>query len=192
MVYAVGSLGGRPIIWEIEEFRQSRETELFLNEPDKPVILMLSGDYVDVWQIWRTPATKIAAVYVEGEITPRVLGLNESTPLMVTSERDRQCEKVVYSSPISLNFIDVMADMLFDQLAVQKISALDASRTFTGQSFIGLQLPVSSYIQDRVQLTESLRIPNTPLTGQAGLDEAVQNGEIRAATQAEINQLYQE
>lgn len=192
VVYAVGVSTGKYLIWQIDDEspRESTQVEVFINEPGKPVILMLIGSQVDAWQIWRTPETRISAVYVgNAGPNPKVLGLSEFVPIVTTTGWSRgQCETIHYQFSYrddEMKGLDLVAMQLLGKPVTQKFIDPSSERLYVGQ-----QLPDTAYIQDRTQPTESLRIPNTPLVAQAGLDEALANETIRLMTQEELREWY--
>lgn len=199
VVYAVGESAGRIIDYQIKDRDDiSTEVTVYVNDPDRPVALMLVGRSVNVWQIHRTPATKIVAVYAGNHDETRVLGLGAHVPVITTDYKDEvnnksPCHSISwsYSTREEYKFSQV-AQILFGKPVYQIFSENTNSQAFfEDRVFIGKPLPESSYVQDRVQPTESLRVPNTPLAGRAGLNEAVQNGLIRRATQEELQRYYE-
>ena len=195
-VYAVGVYSGENIIYQIDEtsFSQPTGVDIYINEPDKPAILLLVGNHVNVWQIKRTPKTKIIAVYAGNYNKTWVLGLGEHIPIITATKVGKECEGIDHQYDYGDSYMkkfDSIAAKFLNRPISQKI-AKHGSPTVVTSLYVGKQLPDSEYTQDKVTPIESLRVLDTPLAGKAGLDDAVRKGLIREVAQEELTQWYRE
>lgn len=180
LVYAVEAKNGTELSFQVDESNHGAvEYQVFVNVPDKPVVLMLQNATSDpsIWQIRQTPGTKIMAVYVNGSSKQIVTGLDPQIPRKISSDKGG-CAFSVESQ--QQKRLDIISKVLFDRLVSQSY------RVDEPYIYIGLPIAETQYRQDIVQPSESFRLVNTPLIGAAGLQEALEQGVIRRATSSDF------
>ncbi len=62
---------------------ETKSVEVVVNMPDKNVVLVLMAYNPVLWQVKRTPASRIAAVIVGGYHAQAVVGIERSLPLLI-------------------------------------------------------------------------------------------------------------
>ncbi|PAT36177.1 hypothetical protein [Vandammella animalimorsus] len=63
-----------------------------INQPEKPVVLLLTSYYPTIWQISRSPQTRIAAVWASGYHRQYPIGTDEQVPVLTTSHDEPRCK----------------------------------------------------------------------------------------------------
>jgi len=101
-----------------------------------------------------------------------VAGLNQQTPRKMSSDRE-SCAFSVESR--HRKHLDIISKVLFDQ-PINQIYGVEEPHIY-----IGRPIAETQYRQDEAQPAESFRLAGTPLIGEAGLQEAVEQGLIRRA-----------
>ena len=180
LVYAAEAKRGSNLSIQIDDSNEDTvEYQVFVNVPDKPVVLMLQNAYSNpgIWQIRQTPETKIMAVYVNGSNKQIVAGLDPQIPRKISSNKE-SCAFSMKSR--QQKHLDIISTVLFDRPVSQSY------RVDEPYVYIGLPIAETQYRQDVRQPSDSFRLPGTPLVGQAGLQEAVKLGLIRHATSSDF------
>lgn len=150
--------------------------DVTVNHPDTPVVIMLGAYEPTVWNIRWTADTKIIAVFASGYHRQAIAGLDKSVPTLIsTHDNGGPCgsyhvdaDKVDWLNPLSRRLFGRAVDMVY----LAKHGAVAIGQTVPASQLVtSSQTPPESYF-DKLQ----------PLSGIAGLDEAVRNGYIRQAT----------
>ncbi|PAT38388.1 hypothetical protein CK625_02560 [Vandammella animalimorsus] len=136
-----------------------------INQPDKPVVLLLSSYYPTIWQISRSPQTRIAAVWASGYHRQYPIGTDEQVPVLTTSHDEPRCKS---HRPQGLPSFASQA---------QKFSS-----NRTGEVLIGE--PSARWISHGH--IASLQKGSDELhSGQGGMEQLLQRGIVRQATERE-------
>ena len=195
VVYAVGAFSGKDLDFQVDDSQGTpTELQIYVNEPNKPVVLMLFGGWVNIWQLSWTPQTNIIAIFAGSQFSDltRVVGPGSDIPLLTVANAHpgRDCEALNLRNIPNLtgrrgdrNQGDIIALKLFGR----GISQVYASEVSMERIYIGDQLTESAYIQTHAQAAETFRLPHAPLVGSAGIEEAVRNGAIRQATRQDFD-----
>lgn len=184
VVYAAGEYSGVELPIQIDQSGSTAtEIQVYVNESDKPVVLMLGAYSPTVWQIKWTEQTHIVAVYASGFYAPIVAGLNPSTPVLVAGKTNR-CDEF-YITEEKLHLLNPIARKIFHQPVTKAYIAEK------GIVYVGPRVDEKDYQQAVVKSSESFRLPGTPLAGEAGLEEAVRQGILRPATEADFQAWFQ-
>jgi hypothetical protein len=180
-IYGAGAYGGRKTQLQIDQSgHESTEIDVVVNEPHKPVALILGAYEPTVWNISHTPKTKIVAVVVGGYHRQALLGLDKSvTALASTFDNKGPCG-YFYFDKNHIDQLNPLARQLFNKPADTFYPLTDGKVVIGDTNYDPSQLSV---VRGSPEL---LRDPNTRLAGAAGLQEAVQKGDLRLATDEDI------
>ncbi|WPP01657.1 hypothetical protein SFA35_10050 [Pseudomonas sp. HR96] len=183
VVYAAGGYSGREVGFQIDQSgNQATQFDIAVNSPDKPVALILGAYDPTVWNIGWTPGTRIVAVYVSGYNRQVLAGLDSTVPVLNSSYENKGPCGYSYVSRDSTVGLNPLSRRLFGQ-PVSMVYPGDKS----GKILIGSPLgPNPRLVTSSAVTPDSLRDKQGPLAGQAGIDEAVRNGSLRAATRDDV------
>ncbi|MDR0997105.1 MAG: hypothetical protein LBL69_05535 [Zoogloeaceae bacterium] len=178
-VYAVGAYSGLPrhVLIARTDTHGAGEIEVFVNQPEHPVALLLTAYEPTVWRIRATPRTRLAAVQLSGYATQIVTGQPEATP--VQSRTGRYLLNNDYD-PLQRKTLQTAAKAAFGQPP----TTLYLPDPVTRRAFIGPRLPLDAYAGKPLTAAD-FRLPDTPLTEKAGLDVAEAEGILRRPTPEE-------
>lgn len=192
VVYAAGHYSGIKLPFQIDENATSAatETRVYVNVTSRPVVLMLGNYEPTVFQIYRTPETQIIAVYGSGYHPPIIAGIAPEIPALAP-KASSTCKRFNLNARSGITetdrqLVNAISQQIF-QKPVDHIVLAQADEAV----YIGEQLDRAKYIQDRKQRSESFRMPNTPLAGQAGIQQALENGKIVPARAEDIAAWHQ-
>lgn len=179
-LYAAGAYAGREVNFQIDQSgHQATQIDVVVNQPNKPVALMLGAYEPTIWNVSWTQGTNIVAVFVSGYHRQTVSGLSNSIPTLISSYDNKGACGYFYVSSEDDYRINPMSRKLFGKDADM---IYPASK---GKVVIGKPISAGMNFQraDDGPSVESFRDTKAPLAGTAGLEEAVRNGLIRPATQ---------
>ncbi|WP_434652419.1 hypothetical protein J3P96_16460 [Pseudomonas sp. R3-56] len=181
-VYAAGGYSGREVPFQIDQSgHQATQFDIAVNSPDKPVALILGAYEPTVWNIGWTQGTNIVAVYVSGYHRQAVAGLDSKIPILNSSHDNKGACGSSYVTAEANEYLNPLSRKLFGQ-PVTMVYPGDPS----GKISVGLPLGADARLVTSSTVSpESLRDKQAPLAGQAGIDVAVKNGSLRAATSAD-------
>lgn len=184
VVYAAGAYAGRKAGFQIDQSgHEATRIDVAVNSPGRPVALMLGAYEPTVWHIGWSPGTRILAVLVSGYHRQAVAGLPPAVPLLNSSYDNRGPCGYFYVAESRLAELNPMARRVFG-LPVGMVFPADKA----GRVVVGDALAVDTRLLTSPEITpESFRDPLAPKAGQAGLDEAVRQGALRRATQADAD-----
>jgi len=181
-VLAAGEYGGRPTGFQIDQSgHEARQIDVAVNATRKPVVLMLGAYEPTVWNIGWSRGTRIVGVFVSGYHRQAVAGLPRGTPVLNSSYDNRGPCGYFYVKSLERDALDLVA--------------LRALRRPVDQVFLSSKgrVVVGDRLDERTRLLtsgdvtpDSLRPKNAPLAGPMGIEEAVSQGILRAATQDDI------
>lgn len=201
VVLAAGGLGGKETDFQIDQSGYySTQIDVVVNYPGKPVALMLGASVPTIWNIRWTEGTNIVAVFASGYHRQRVAGIETGTPLLISSYEDKgPCSTSAFSHE-KLNLHEsFVASFQYGQVTnvsqatnEQKISQIlysrPISRIFSVRDKEGKVLIGDTLGASQLLLTSTATPPksfydkNSPLAGQAALEQAVRNKILRRAT----------
>ncbi|HYG05639.1 MAG TPA: hypothetical protein VD865_04415 [Stenotrophomonas sp.] len=182
LVYAAGAYGGRPLNYQIDKKSNHEATriDVSVDEPEKPVALMLGAYEPTVWNIGWTPRTRIAAVLVSGYHHQVVAGLPASVPQLVGSHDDDGPCPYFYVSQDKLAALNPIAQQAFQRKVTRAYLARNGAVSVGSGSG-------GAMVTDASRSPEGFRIADMPLAGEAGLRDALTKGLIREATRADVD-----
>lgn len=201
VVLAAGGLGGKEINFQIDQSgNASTQIDVAVNYPDKPVALMLGASVPTIWNIGWTAGTNIVAVFASGNNRQRVAGIRKDTPLLISSSHDNgPCSTSAFSYSKLNSYDSFVASFGYGQvtnveqaIVEQKLSQIlysrPISRIFSVPDGVG-KVVIGNPLGATQQLITSPATPpksfydkNSPLAGEAGLEQAMRKGILRRAT----------
>lgn len=191
IVYAVGDYGylGKPLGYQIDQSaHEARRIDVTVNEPNKPVVLLLGAYEPMVWNINWTPRSRIVAVLASGRNRQAVSGLPKGIPLLTSqfSKKPGPCKPFYVVAPTSNDHeknknkdeINKLATEVFGR-SVSHISLPNKD----GSVILGEPIPAGvDTVTSSDTMPDSFFNPKAPLAGKAGLDDGVKKGLLRKAT----------
>lgn len=182
IIYAAGGYTGRELDFQIDQSgHTATQMDITVNEPSKPVVLMLGAYEPTIWNIQWTEETEIAGVLVSGYHRQAIAGLPATVPLLNSSYENRGDCDYFYMTSEDYSTLNPLARLLFGQSVAMIFPLRELSGIVVGEAVEGTATLVSS---DEVSI-ESFIDPTAPLAGQAGMDEAIAKGLLRQATKAD-------
>lgn len=179
VVYAAGAYGGKTISLQIDQSGHSAtQIDVEINQPGKPIVLMLGAYEPTIWNIRLSAETKVLAALIGGYHKQIVTGLSQSIPSLISTYDNRGPCGYFYVSPDSLAGLNPLARRVFGRSVDMVYPATD------GRVVIGTAIPVYATSSSGPS-PESFRDKSAPLAGDAGLEEAVLKGLLRKATAAD-------
>lgn len=201
VVLGAGALEGRKLDFQIDQqsARTVSQIDVVVNHTSAPVALMLGASNPTIWNISWTEETKISAVFVNGYYRQRVAGLKNSTPLLISTYKDKgPCETNAFhyktfggyesflaifnygliTKPAEARKEQKLSQVLFSQ----PITSIFPVNEKTGSVLIGKPIETGQELVTSPTTTPaSFHNKREPLAGQAGLEQAVENGILRRA-----------
>ena len=165
---------------------ETRGAEVVVNLPGQDVVLVLMAYDPVLWTVRRTADTRLAAVIVGGYHAQAVLGVERTTPLLITTHNGprKDCGRYFYAYKASPELL--AADARIKGLTGQGIDRMwshySGGRIHVGPAQGGVRL-VSSDDYSVADYTDLEAFPS----GQKGLDRLVEMGRLRLATQRDID-----
>ena len=179
VVYAAGGYSGRELPFQIDQSgHKATQFDIAVNSPEQAVALILGAYEPTVWNIGWTKGTKIAAVYVSGYHRQGVAGLESKVPVLNSSYDNKSPCGYFYVGKEQNTTLNPLSRRLFGQ-PVELVYPGDKS----GNILIGQPLSVDSrLVTSTITSPDSFQDKSAPLAGKAGIEDAVANGLLRAAT----------
>jgi hypothetical protein len=192
-IYAAGGYGSEcaPLGHPIDPSgMMARRADVIVNEPNRPVVLMLGAHEPTVWNIEWTPGARILAVLASGSYGDAVSGLPKSTPVLLgwnysKNKKVRACVPFYVESPKRIDKIREINKLSEDVFG----RAADYIVHFDKNCKIHIGEPLSiggKTITSPDTPPESFFNPKAPLAGKAGLIDAVAKGLLRKATKQDL------
>jgi hypothetical protein len=176
VLLAGGGYHGRDLDFVIDQSGHSASTmDVIVHHPNRPVVLALGAYEPTIWNIRRTPSTRIAAVWISGYHQQEVVGLTSQTPVLNSS----------YEKPLSCGYFYLVGNNASGVDAkLRKVFGRSADTYYfaeNGKLPMGdIQLPENT-IQDEPANLARFRVPSTPQAKQAGIDQLISEGKLRQA-----------
>lgn len=178
LVLAGGSYSGRRTSRQIDDSgHEATVMDVVVNVPDTPVALMLGSHEPTIWNISRTPETRITAIVLSGYYTQVLTGVSPDVPVLNSTFHNKGPCDLFYLADDGMENLQSLAQQLFGRPLTQKYFATE------GQLVIGQ--PVSSgmnLVADPSAAIESFYTPGAPPAATAGIREALERGVLRRAT----------
>jgi uncharacterized protein YecT (DUF1311 family) len=165
---------------------ETKSVEVVVNMPEKNVVLVLMAYDPVLWQVKRTPTSRIAAVIVGGYHAQAVVGIERSVPLLISTHDGRKdCAESFYAYEAGPGLL--RADTLVKKLTGRQIDHLSSSYGL-GTVPVGEPAPanVSLVSSGDYQPEEYTNLPRFP-SGQKGIERLIELGLLRRATDEDVN-----
>lgn len=156
--------------------------KVVVNSPKKPVALILGTYNAAIWDISWTEGTKIEAAFVMGYHTQAVSGLPKTTPISTTSiDNKYECGSFTIDEG-ERSRINPLSNKLFHKNT--------DSVYYANNGYIYIGDSISD--QDMLFASEdtpiaSLHHADAPLREEAGINDAISKGILRAVTENDLN-----
>ncbi|WNG24174.1 hypothetical protein F0U62_09175 [Cystobacter fuscus] len=185
-VLAGGGYAGKKSSVQIDQSGFAATTmTVSVDNPGKPVVLMLGAYAPTLWSIRRSQKTTILAVLVSGAHRQIVAGLDADTPVVIHTADDRLSCGFFHVGTGHLEKLNPMARQIFGR-DVDMVYPARGGEVILGEAkgmpskwVGGSDTPVESYVDKKA-----------PLAGEMGLDDAVRRGLLRRANIADRDAWY--
>ena len=183
VVLASGAYGGRPLGYLAEPSKHEMTAfDVYVDEPDRDVVLALGAYEPAIWNIRLTRATRVVGVIASGYHQGVVAGLSSDVPVLQAAHDDR--------APCGYFYIDggrtQAADALVRSLLARAVSTVYIPNN--GRVSIGrATTPDSAFMSSNPTPLDRMRPANATLTGATGIDALLQDGKLRQASAAELD-----
>lgn len=182
-VYGTGTEQGRKLGFAVDQSGyKASEVDVVVNQRKHPVALILSGSQPVIWNIQRTKNTKIHAVFVTGLHKQSIIGVDKNVPIINSSGADKRCG-VSYFDSMKLSNLNKVSKHLFGKNA----DVFYRVNSHKGNVVLG----VPSYNPDMLVRDDKLQVQDLKLNVLLTIDDAIEGGFVRKATQADIDMVYQ-
>ncbi|EPX64928.1 hypothetical protein D187_000351 [Cystobacter fuscus DSM 2262] len=181
-VLAAGGAGKRSAVQIDQSGHVATTMTVSVDNPGKPVVLMLSARDPTVWSIRRSQQTTLLAVLVSSSYRQIVAGLDATTPVTILTAENRSACGFFYVDADYLETLNPMARRFFGR-DVDMVYPAHNGEVILGDAkgtpsnwVGGSDVPVESYVDK-----------TAPLAGEMGLDDAVRKGLLRRANIGDLN-----
>lgn len=165
---------------------ETKAVDVVVNMRGKDVVLVLMAYDPVLWQVKRTPASRIAAVIVGGYHAQAVVGIERSVPLLISTYDGRKdCAEYFYAYEAGQSLL--RADALVKKLTGREIERLSSSYRL-GTVAVGDLVPatVTLVSSGDYQPEDYTNLPRFP-SGQKGIQRLIELGLLRRATAEDVN-----
>lgn len=185
IVIAAGDYEGRRIDFQIDEEGQASQFDVKVHA-DKPVALLLGAYSPTIWNILRTQDTRVVAVFASGYHRQVVAGLPKGTPVITSYFRQNNGD----SSTCGSQYITADSELTWLNPKSRVVFGKPVTRVYTKHTMGLIDIVESSepktvYRSSPDTPPESFRDTSAPLSGDAGLADAVAKGLLRPATESD-------
>jgi len=183
LIYATGKYNGRELNSYIDRSNHKvTQFDIVINSPKKPVALILGAYEPSVWNIGWTKNTKILAIVAAGYHRQAVVGMTESTPLLISTYDNKSECGYGYVGSSESSKIKQLSTKIFNREPDSVIVANE------GTAIIGEQINLDEKIvrSDYVTLKDIIE-NDIYLTGDAKLKKELKAGNIRELTKKDID-----
>lgn len=182
VVFASGATGGRPLGYGAAPSNHEMTTlDVYVDEPDRDVVLALGAYEPTIWNIRLTRATRIAGVILSGYHQGMLNGLGAEVPVLKAAYDDH--------APCGYFFIDnsrpQAADTLVRTVLTRAVDTVFVPGNWRVNMGRGRSADHAFWSPNPTPLAR-LRPANAPLYGAAGLEALISDGGLRPATAVEL------
>lgn len=161
---------------------EATQIDVVVNSPNKQAVLVLIGaNSPNIWNIKWSKDTQITAVLASGAHKQVVAGLDKQTPIVSTTFNDKDSCTDFYLTPERPDLLDPVVKRFFER------SIDNIYKPTNGKIAMGMALPASTQLITSAQNPPSIYFDkNAPRTRKAGLEDGLQKGLLRKATQDDV------
>lgn len=186
-IYATGTTKGQELPYRIKpDASRAIQVDIIVNEPNSPVVLILSSTRSTIWNIRQSVESNIIAVVAgEGDITDHVLvGLKQNVPSLIVNRSYYQLPCGRYSfvkrkldnlNPLSRSLFNKPVDMFFPVDADHKV--IFGDQDYNPENLL-------SFGDEKI---ETYFMKNY---GILGVKKAVKEGKLREATEDDLKKWH--
>ncbi len=186
-VYAVGTYGS-PKTLDIQlddSGHDAVQVDVIVNCPTKPVVIVLTAYEPTVWRVGRTAQTELAGVLVSGYHTQALVGIERKTPHAISSYENKG--EFPYFCAYGAS-----RELLAMNETVKKLVGKEIDKFINKPNHGVFNIGAAPENDKEIVYSNELTIKEyvsgpRPLAGQRGLDQLVTDGQLRLATQADID-----
>lgn len=184
VVYASGAYAGRPLGYPAQPSgHEMTAFEVYVDEPERPVVLVLGADEPAIWNVRFAASTRIAGVIVSGHHEGTVNGLSADLPVLHTSsESSVSCGSFHLDGghPRAADgLVRTLLGRAVDAVFIPINGRVDIGRNAALHSTAAASQPAPSN-------KRSLRPSFTEPTDAARLSTLINEGKLRRASVAEL------
>ena len=177
-IFASGAYAGRLLDQQIDESGHwATRIDITVNHPETPVVLMLGAYEPTVWNISWAADTRIVAVFASGYHRQAIAGLDKSVPTLISTFDNAGQWGYFHVDADKTSWLNPLAQILFGQ-AVDRVYLAK-----NGAVNIGFPVQAKKAVTSSQTPPEFYFSKLRPLSGLAGVNEAVKNADIRRANQ---------
>lgn len=178
IVIAGGAYSGKKAGRQIDESgHEATVMDVVVNVPDKPVALMLGSHEPTIWNIVRTPETRIAAVVLSGYYAQVLHGVSSDIPMLNSTYVNKGPCGHFYLAEHGMSELEPLAQELFQRPLQNKYFAVD------GRLVIGRPVDSEgSLLANNTIPKQSIFSKSAPSAGLVGIREAQEKGVLQQAT----------
>ena len=162
-----------------------KQTDVVVNNPDEPVLLLLTCYDPIVWNIGLTEGTELAGVAVIGYHGQAVIGIDDSVPLGISTYVDSQGFSYLNGWEASPSLLTL--NRRIHEFTNKDIEHIVLAASESGYFEVGHPLADEDEVVYSDDYTINDYVPDIPPAGQYGLDLLEEAGVIRQATMADID-----
>jgi len=187
VIYATGDYKGRELNSYIDKSRnKATQFDVIINSPKKPVALILSAYEPSIWNIGWTKNTKILAIVATGYHRQALAGITEDTPIIISTYDNKNECGYAYISSSDKSQIQELSKKIFKR-EPNAVLLSNKGTTIIGDTInIKERLIQSNYITLKDILDNDIYI-----VGKAKLEKEEKSGNIRKATQNDVDEWLQ-
>ena len=158
------------------------ETDIIVNSPAQPVVLLLGAHEPNVWDIQWTEDTEILGVVAYGAFRQGIAGLPKDTPVLINTFE--QCgEDDYFETILGDDFrLEELSQYLFDRPLEQNPSAYRTDGFVLGEPVVENSVLLGSNNTS----VESFFDRNAPRVERLGIEDAIEQGVLREATMEDV------
>lgn len=181
-LFAAGAYAGRRLDYQIDQSgHEATRIDVSVNHTAEPVILMLGAYEPTVWNIGWSPKTTIVAVLIGGYHRQVVAGLPKEVPVLVSTYDNKGACGYFYVSEDRVGQLNPIALAAFGK-RVDLVHLAKDGAVAIGDPAVSTQLLTSARTTP-----DSFRDKDAPLAGEAGLQQAIQQGLLRPALREDMD-----
>jgi len=182
-IYAAGGHAGRVLDYQIDQSgHQATQIDVTVNSVSKPAVLLLGAYDPTIWNIRWTSETNILAVIASGYHRQAVAGIPKGTPILISTYDNKSSCGYFLVSGHSSGGPNALSRRLFRREVDHVFYVRDAVVVVGDPIAKDTKLVTSPHTPP-----ESYIDATAPMAGLPGLEDAVKQGLMRKATEADVD-----
>lgn len=181
-VHVARGSSGKRVDYQIDKSNiQATQIDVSVNSPKLPVVLMLSANEPNIWNISWIQGTNILAVLASGYYRPAVAGLPKQIPVFLISTKYQEaCNEinVDFKRPEQVQMLAIR----FLKRGVDEVHLVENGAVTIGSA----DFPPSQLLTSADTPPASFFDMSAPRVGGAGIQDAIEQGFLRKITEVDI------